>query len=263
MAAHPGGLTAVDPGSRDVSPKSGTVLVENLIRSFGPKDVLNGVDLEIAPGEFVALLGPSGCGKSTLLRALAGLDHDVRGSGTISVPDRVSVVFQDSRLLPWDTVLGNVVLGLREPDAEAKGRHALAEVGLAGREKSWPHELSGGEQQRVALARSLVRDPQLLLADEPFGALDALTRIRMHGLLKDLVTAHRPAVLLVTHDVDEAIALADRIVVLEAGRVSTVRTVVREAGSTPGAATSTGSGALRRELLAALGVGAGPAQRAG
>jgi sulfonate transport system ATP-binding protein len=221
------------------------------------------VDLEIAPGEFVALLGPSGCGKSTLLRALAGLDHDVRGSGVVSVPDRVSVVFQDSRLLPWDTVLGNVTLGLREHDADAKGRRALTEVGLAGRESSWPHELSGGEQQRVALARSLVRDPQLLLADEPFGALDALTRIKMHGLLRDLVAAHLPAVLLVTHDVDEAIALADRIVILDHGRVTTVRTVGSDVGiSAPGTQTDTGGHELRRELLAALGVGGAAVEHA-
>ena len=264
MAAHPGGLTAVAPSpvreAVRVEPSAGAVSVRGLIRSFGPKGVLNGVDLDIAPGEFVALLGPSGCGKSTLLRALAGLDHDVRGSGVISVPERVSVVFQDSRLLPWDTVLGNVTLGLREHDAESRGRKALAEVGLAGREKSWPHELSGGEQQRVALARSLVREPQLLLADEPFGALDALTRIKMHGLLQDLVAAHRPAVLLVTHDVDEAIALADRIVVLDHGRIATVRTVA-PAFRTSAAGTHTdaaGHDALRRDLLADLGVvGAG------
>jgi sulfonate transport system ATP-binding protein len=262
MAAHPGGLTAVapsgtaapdvvNPAGKPSSGAGGAVSVRDLIRSFGPKGVLNGVDLDIAPGEFVALLGPSGCGKSTLLRALAGLDHDVRGSGIINVPERVSVVFQDSRLLPWDTVLGNVTLGLREHDAETRARKALAEVGLAGREKSWPHELSGGEQQRVALARSLVREPQLLLADEPFGALDALTRIKMHGLLRDLVAAHRPAVLLVTHDVDEAIALADRIVVLDSGRVATVRAVSPDIGA---AADAAGHEALRRELLTDLGV---------
>ncbi|MGF9648272.1 ABC transporter ATP-binding protein [Pseudarthrobacter oxydans] len=263
MAAHPGGLTAVASAgtvpsavgsSSGTAPATGAgnaVSVRNLIRSFGPKGVLNGVDLDIAPGEFVALLGPSGCGKSTLLRALAGLDHDVRGSGVISVPERVSVVFQDSRLLPWDSVLGNVTLGLREHDAGSRARKALAEVGLSGREKSWPHELSGGEQQRVALARSLVREPQLLLADEPFGALDALTRIKMHGLLQDLVATHRPAVLLVTHDVDEAIALADRIVVLDSGRVATVRTVTPEISTAVDAA---GHEALRRDLLADLGV---------
>ncbi|MFI2565888.1 ABC transporter ATP-binding protein [Paenarthrobacter sp. NPDC018779] len=242
MAANTGGLSLTAPPTREVS-------VRNLIRSFGPKGVLNGVDLDIAPGEFVALLGPSGCGKSTLLRALAGLDRDVRGSGVVQVPEQVSVVFQDSRLLPWDTVLGNVTLGLKDHDADARGRRALAEVGLAGREKAWPHELSGGEQQRVALARSLVREPRLLLADEPFGALDALTRLKMHALLKDLVAAHRPAVLLVTHDVDEAITLADRVIVLQDGRVALERvTGSREAG------TAVEHSALRTELLGALGV---------
>ncbi len=236
MATHTGGLKTAGP--------SNEVTVHNLIRSFGPKGVLNGVDLDIAPGEFVALLGPSGCGKSTLLRALAGLDRDVRGSGVVKVPEQVSVVFQDSRLLPWDTVLGNVTLGLRDHDADARGRRALAEVGLAGREKAWPHELSGGEQQRVALARSLVREPRLLLADEPFGALDALTRLKMHALLKDLVAAHRPAVLLVTHDVDEAITLADRVIVLQDGRVA----LERAAGN------AVEPSSLRGELLSALGV---------
>jgi sulfonate transport system ATP-binding protein len=228
-----------------------TVSVRGLIRGYGPKGVLNGVDLDIAPGEFVALLGPSGCGKSTLLRALAGLDHEVSGSGTVTVPAKVSVVFQDSRLLPWDSVLGNVTLGLQDHDAGERGRRALAEVGLAGRERAWPHQLSGGEQQRVALARSLVRDPELLLADEPFGALDALTRLKMHGLLADLVAAHQPAVLLVTHDVDEAIALADRIVVLDHGKVA----LEREASSgTNRAPDDTGFAGLHASLLGALGV---------
>ncbi|GIE89954.1 ABC transporter ATP-binding protein [Actinoplanes regularis] len=198
------------------------VRVRDLHRSFN-KDggVLNGLDLDIAPGEFVALIGRSGTGKSTLLRALAGLDRDVAGHGRITVPEQVSVVFQDSRLLPWKRVLDNVVLGLRGPDAADRGRNALEEVGLAGRERAWPYQLSGGEQQRAALARSLVRQPQLLLADEPFGALDALTRIRMHALLRKLCAAHRPAVLLVTHDVDEAIVLADRVILLDAGVVRT------------------------------------------
>ena len=241
MATHTGGLNLVE-----AAPAAGPneVSVRNLIRSFGPKGVLNGVNLDIAPGEFVALLGPSGCGKSTLLRALAGLDRDVRGSGVVQVPEQVSVVFQDSRLLPWDTVLGNVTLGLKDHDADVRGRRALAEVGLAGREKAWPHELSGGEQQRVALARSLVREPRLLLADEPFGALDALTRLKMHALLKELVAAHRPAVLLVTHDVDEAITLADRVIVLQGGRVA----LERQAGA------AVEHSALRTELLGALGV---------
>jgi sulfonate transport system ATP-binding protein len=211
--------------------------------------VLLGVDLTIRQGEFVAILGRSGSGKSTLLRALAGLDHDVTGSGTVTVPERVSVVFQDSRLLPWARVLDNVTLGLRR--ADALGRERLAEVGLAGRERAWPTELSGGEQQRVSLARSLVREPQLLLADEPFGALDALTRIRMHTLLRELCARHRPAVLLVTHDVDEAITLADRVVVLDAGRISLHLPVELEGTRS---AADPRFAALRARLLDALGV---------
>jgi sulfonate transport system ATP-binding protein len=196
------------------------VRVRNLHRSFSKNGgVLNGLDLDIAAGEFVALIGRSGTGKSTLLRALAGLDRGVDGYGRIVVPGAVSVVFQDSRLLPWRRILDNVVLGLRAPDAARRGKQALAEVGLAGRERAWPYQLSGGEQQRASLARSLVREPQLLLADEPFGALDALTRIRMHALLRKLCEAHKPAVLLVTHDVDEAIELADRVILLDAGVV--------------------------------------------
>jgi len=233
MATHPGGLTLELP--------SATVEVNDLVRRYGDRAVLDGIDLRIAPGEFVALLGKSGSGKSTLLRALAGLDHDVEGTGLIDVPGNVSVVFQDSRLLPWERVLGNVVLGLPGPDGRQRGLQSLAEVGLEGRDNAWPNELSGGEQQRVALARSLVREPELLLADEPFGALDALTRIKMHALLRRLCEAHRPAVLLVTHDVDEAIALADRVIVLDAGRI-----VTEEAGGEPAE--------VRTRLLAALGV---------
>lgn len=189
-----------------------------LSRGFDNRLVLDSIDLDIHKGEFVALLGRSGSGKSTLLRALAELDDGVLGSGELRVPRARAVVFQDSRLLPWARVLDNVILGLAGRDASARGRAALAEVGLEGRERAWPKELSGGEQQRVALARSLVREPELLLADEPFGALDALTRIRMHVLLQDLCARHNPAVLLVTHDVDEAVLLADRVLVLDNGR---------------------------------------------
>jgi sulfonate transport system ATP-binding protein len=191
-----------------------------LTRAFGERKVLDALDIGIAPGEFVALLGRSGSGKSTLLRALARLDYDVTGEGELFIPAKVSVVFQDSRLLPWRRVLDNVVLGRRDAGARQRAVDALAEVGLAGRERAWPNELSGGEQQRVALARALVGEPQLLLADEPFGALDALTRIKMHDLLRELCRRHRPAVLLVTHDIDEALTLADRVVVLEEGRIA-------------------------------------------
>ncbi len=224
MATNIGELTRLN--RVDPVEETPAVQIAGLHRTFAPiktkggaGGVLKSLDLDIARGEFVALLGRSGSGKSTLLRALAGLDRDVAGWGTITVPDKVSVVFQDSRLLPWRRLIDNVTLGLRAKDAEERGRAALAEVGLAGRERAWPNELSGGEQQRAALARSLVRDPQLLLADEPFGALDALTRIKMHKLLQQLCERHQPTVLLVTHDVDEAIVLADRVIVLDEGRI--------------------------------------------
>jgi sulfonate transport system ATP-binding protein len=215
MAAHVlGSLTSTTPAD---SAGESVVAVRGARRSFGDKVVLAGVDLEIRQGEFVALLGRSGSGKSTLLRGLAGLDREFEG--TFDVPARRAVVFQDPRLLPWKRVLANVTLGLSR-SAREQGRAVLADVGLDGHETAWPITLSGGEAQRVALARALVREPELLLLDEPFGALDALTRIRMHGLLQELCRKYRPAVLLVTHDVDEAILLADRVAVLTDGVVS-------------------------------------------
>src|SRR3984957_19384260 len=225
------------------------VRVRDLHRRFTLRGVLNGLDLDIHDGEFVALLGRSGSGKSTLLRALAALDHESQGSGEIVVPERLSVVFQDARLLPWKRVLDNVILGLRGANVRDRGLQALQEVELAGRAGSWPYELSGGEQQRAALARSLVREPALLLADEPFGALDALTRLRMHELLFRLVAVHRPTVLLVTHDIDEALKLADRVLVMDAGRIVLDRTVgLRH----PRRQTDAGMESRREELLGAL-----------
>jgi sulfonate transport system ATP-binding protein len=218
MAPH-----AFVPVSGTVSrPVSGTVSpaasVRQLSRAFAGRLVLDDLDLDIAQGEFVALLGVSGSGKSTLLRALAGLDDEV--TGEISVPGPVAVAFQEPRLLPWRRVLSNVSLGLRVPDAARVARQALAEVGLTERAAAWPLTLSGGEAQRAALARALVREPSLLLLDEPFSALDALTRIAMHDLVLRLWELHRPAVLLVTHDVDEALLLADRVLVLAEGRIA-------------------------------------------
>jgi sulfonate transport system ATP-binding protein len=192
--------------------------VRGLTRAFDGRRVLDGVDLDIAPGEFVALLGVSGSGKSTLLRALAGLDREV--SGSLDVPGPVAVAFQEPRLLPWRRVLANVCLGLRAPDPVAVARRALEEVGLTGRARAWPLTLSGGEAQRTALARALVREPRLLLLDEPFSALDALTRLSMHRLVLRLWQSHQPAVLLVTHDVDEALILADRVLVLADGQIA-------------------------------------------
>lgn len=256
MAADPGylnGATRTDGGGEraDGGEPGAAVLTTGLSRGFAGRVVLDRVDLELAPGEFVALLGRSGSGKTTLLRALAELDDGVPGSGELRVPTERAVVFQDSRLLPWARVLDNVVLGLGGRDATDRGRAALDEVGLAGRERAWPGELSGGEQQRVALARSLVREPALLLADEPFGALDALTRIRMHVLLRELHLRHRPAVLLVTHDVDEAVQLADRVLVLERGRIAVDVAVEVEH---PRSARDPELIAHREFLLAALGL---------
>jgi sulfonate transport system ATP-binding protein len=194
------------------------VLVSGLRRAYGERIVIDGLDVRIERGEFVALLGESGCGKTTLLRALAGLDP-IQG-GRISAPRRPAVVFQEPRLLPWDNLWRNVSLGLNVPDARKSAAASLAEVGLGERLDDWPRNLSGGQAQRVALARALVQQPELLLLDEPFAALDALTRIRMHELVRELVASHRPGVLLVTHDVDEAIALADRILVMRDGRIA-------------------------------------------
>ena len=198
------------------------VIARDVSRSFDGRAVLSGLDLSIQSGEFVALLGRSGTGKSTLLRILAGLDPDY--GGQVLVPQRRAVVFQEPRLLPWQRVLPNVALGLRLGSGGRAGLTrqclgALTEVGLAEHARAWPVTLSGGEAQRAALARALVREPQLMLLDEPFGALDALTRTRMHLLLQDLCARHRPAVLLVTHDVDEAILLADRVLVLDDGAI--------------------------------------------
>jgi sulfonate transport system ATP-binding protein len=225
------------------------VETRGLRRSFGDREVLHGIDLDIAPGEFVALLGRSGSGKSTLLRALAGLDADAEGQ--VRVPARRSVVFQDPRLLPWADVLANVTLGQRGASARQRGLAALAEVGLDAHAEDWPKTLSGGEAQRAALARALVREPQLLLLDEPFGALDALTRIKMHALVEELCTRHHPAVLLVTHDVDEAILLADRVLVLTDGIIS-LDVAVNLAS--PRLRSDPGFLSLRPRLLAELGV---------
>ncbi|WP_233161770.1 MULTISPECIES: ABC transporter ATP-binding protein [unclassified Achromobacter] len=202
-----------------VPPDAPVVRLRHLTKTFGSHAVLRDLTLDIGPAEFVALLGRSGSGKSTLLRVLGALDGDV--TGDILVPSQRAIVFQEARLFPWHRVLRNVLMGLpRNADLRERALAALQEVGLSHRLRAWPRTLSGGEAQRVALARALVRAPQLLLLDEPFGALDALTRLRMHGLLRDLYARHRPAVLLVTHDVDEALQLADRVLVLHEGRIA-------------------------------------------
>jgi len=232
--------------------------VENLTRRFGGRTVLDALDLTIAPGEFVAMLGRSGSGKSTVLRALAKIDHDVSEAEVIIAPKRRAVLFQDARLLPWARVIDNVLLGTDTADGPQRARAVLAEVGLAGREQEWPKNLSGGEQQRVALARSLVREPELLLADEPFSALDALTKIQMQELLAVVCRKHAPSVLLVTHDVEEAIMLADRVVLLDEGRIALDRRVLSPRPRHRGGPEFV---ALRDELFARLGVGAADERR--
>jgi sulfonate transport system ATP-binding protein len=232
------------------APTDTVVVVRGMRKVFGANVVIEDLNLEIHSGEFVALLGRSGSGKSTFLRALGALDGDFEGY--VRVPERRAIVFQDPRLLPWQRVLPNVTIGLPASAAvREQARSALAEVNLTAKAKVWPRTLSGGEAQRVALARALVREPQLLLLDEPFGALDALTRIKMHGLLQALCRRHEPAVLLVTHDVDEAILLADRVIVLTDGRISLD---VDVDVPSPRARDAQEFAALRRRLLAELGV---------
>lgn len=225
------------------------IRLRGLSQSFGTNRILDAIDLDVAPGEFVALLGRSGSGKTTLLRLLAGLDTP--SAGEIHVPQPRAVVFQDPRLLPWKSAWENVVLGLPRSGARERALAALAEVELAHRADAWPLTLSGGEAQRAALARALVREPALLLLDEPFASLDALTRMRMHVLVESLWRHYRPAVLLVTHDVDEAIQLADRVLVLENGRIALDLAV---GISRPRSPAYAGFYDLRRTLLRALGV---------
>jgi sulfonate transport system ATP-binding protein len=226
------------------------VIAKDVRRSFGGHSVLRGLDLTLNDGEFVALIGRSGTGKSTLLRILGGLDPSYQGE--VLVPRQRAVVFQEPRLLPWQRVLPNVLLGLAGPRGALRRQslEALAEVGLDDHARAWPVTLSGGEAQRVALARALVRSPQLMLLDEPFGALDALTRSRMHLLLQELYARHQPAVLLVTHDVEEAISLADRVLVLSDGVIGYSAPVTLERPRDP---STPEFNDLRKRLLTQLG----------
>ena len=207
------------------SPRGVKLEARGLSKRYGARDVLRNTHLKIEPGEFIAIVGRSGCGKSTLLRLVAGLEAAT--AGTLSTDgkavnglhDDTRIMFQEARLLPWRRVLDNVALGLPR-EQRGRGREVLAQVGLAERENEWPARLSGGQRQRVALARALVHQPRLLLLDEPLGALDALTRIEMHRLIEGLWQQHRFTALLVTHDVQEAVALADRVILIEDGRIA-------------------------------------------
>src|SRR6202161_833449 len=209
-----------EPCSRGVSGGIKSVSI-----AFGGRTVLESFDIEISAGEFVAIVGRSGCGKSTLLRSVVGLETPQTGTITLGnvaasngKPD-VRVMFQAARLLPWRRILPNVMLGL-EPALIPQARKVLAQVGLAERANDWPATLSGGQRQRGALARALVHEPNLLLLHEPLGSLDALTRIEMQQLIEDVWRSREFTAMLVTHDVSEAISLADRVILIEAGRVA-------------------------------------------
>jgi sulfonate transport system ATP-binding protein len=230
LAAHLPSLTAKAPIPVPPSaPGQGAAVdAHGLSKSYGARRVLSEIDLRLAPGEFVALVGRSGCGKSTLLRLLAGLETPDAGGISLDGASRegdgfhsdTRIMFQDARLLPWKRVLDNVALGLSARGAKERARDALAQVGLADRADDWPAVLSGGQRQRVALARALVHAPRLLLLDEPLGALDALTRIEMQRLIESLWRRHGFTALLVTHDVGEAIAMADRVLLIEDSHIA-------------------------------------------
>ncbi len=200
------------------------LLLNGVAKRYADNPVLNDLDLHIPAGQFVAVVGRSGGGKSTLLRLLAGLESAsagelLAGNGPLSAArEETRLMFQDARLLPWKSVIDNVGLGLKG-DWRPAAREALAAVGLESRATEWPAALSGGQKQRVALARALIHRPALLLLDEPLGALDALTRIEMQGLIETLWLEHGFTVLLVTHDVSEAVAMADRVLLIEHGRI--------------------------------------------
>ena len=217
-----------DTTRHGTAPSPGLSLqLRGLGKRYGTRTVLSDIELDIAPGEFVAIVGRSGCGKITLLRLLAGLEAASAGQvlldgqpRTAAPREDVRLMFQDARLLPWKHVADNIALGLNAADAPARARGALAQVGLADRAHEWPAVLSGGQRQRVALARALVHTPRLLLLDEPLGALDALTRIEMQQLIEALWREQGFTAVLVTHDVQEAVALADRVLLVEDGRIA-------------------------------------------
>ena len=231
------------------------VRARNLSRGFAGNRVLSGLDLEVRPGEFLSIVGKSGCGKSTLLRLIAGLDQPSAGSVTVDgqpadrAGDRLRIMFQEPRLLPWATVAGNVAVGLRGgPDPRAVAE-ALDSVQLADKADFWPAQLSGGQRQRAALARALVSHPGLLLLDEPLGALDALTRLTMQTLIRDMHDRAGFTAVLVTHDVAEAVALSDRIIVLGQGGILKETTILRVGPTRRGSAELA---AIETEILDAI-----------
>jgi sulfonate transport system ATP-binding protein len=241
----------------EMSGRGLALTVRGLRKAFGDQEVLRGIDLHIPAGQFVAIVGRSGCGKSTLLRLIAGLETPDAGTlrfGGDTRAEDIRVMFQEPRLLPWARVLSNVEVGLggnrRSADAQARAEQALVEVGLDHKRGQWPAALSGGQKQRVALARALVSHPRVLAFDEPLGALDALTRISMQRLLERVWLEQGFTAILVTHDVSEAVALAERVLIIEDGRIAHDVDVKllrpRQRGSADLAALE---GSILRELL--------------
>lgn len=249
------------PDAQRVAPAS--VSISGVDKHFGKGvkrvDVLRNINLEIRAGEVLVLLGPSGCGKSTLLRLIAGLDSPSEGTVAVDglevdgVDARCGVVFQEPRLLPWLSLKDNVAIGARGKRSESEILDLLASVGLVGFEKHIPRQVSGGMAQRTALARGLAGHPGVLLLDEPFAALDALTRLLMQDLLLDVTAATGATVVLVTHDIDEALHLADRIVVL-AERGRGIDEIVKVNHPRPRDRSHPGLAPLRTELLSKFGI---------
>lgn len=231
------------------------VRLRGLGRSFDGQRVLANIDLTVRPGEFLSIVGKSGCGKSTLLRLVAGLDQPTAGSVTVDgAPaqtggDRARIMFQEPRLLPWASVADNVALGLRGGPDDRAVAQALDSVQLADKAGFWPAQLSGGQRQRVALARALVSHPGLLLLDEPLGALDALTRLTMQNLIRDMHDRAGFTAILVTHDVAEAVALSDRVIVLGQGGILSETRILRVGPATRGSAELA---AIEAEILEAI-----------
>jgi sulfonate transport system ATP-binding protein len=263
---------ATAPASAPGSTLARPVTLRGVARTFatptGPRPVLAGVDLQIAAGEVVAVIGPSGCGKSTLLRQVAGLDAPDAGeillgdSPVTPYDPRTAVAFQEPRLLPWRTLTHNVALGVPRGTPRAESRDQVARlldlVGLSGSAGLRPRQVSGGMAQRASLARALARRPGVLLLDEPFGALDALTRLRMQDLLLDVHAEQPTTVILVTHDVEEALYLADRVVLLGGldadAPGGSIRSVITVPGDRPRDRADARLAELRAELLDGLGV---------
>lgn len=233
--------------------------LRNVSRTFAGKTAVNNITLTAKQGEIVGILGTSGCGKSTLLRAISGLDDDYHGEIAIGgntskkVQDTTGFIFQEPRLFPWMTVLENVIFGLKGKKEEKirLGKQYVKSVGLKGSENFYPRQLSGGMAQRVAIARSLVTSPEILLLDEPFSALDAFTKMQLQDLLLDIWKIHKTTIVLVTHDIDEATYLCDRIVILrgQPGEITSVRTITEQRPRSRGSNKLAG---LKTEILESL-----------